>query len=29
MFVRVIEQLLGTKPIHQVAHSQIELHPIS
>ena len=29
MFVRVIEQLLGTTPMHQVAHSEIELHPIS
>lgn len=29
MFVRVIEQLLGTTPMHQVAHTKIELHPIS
>ena len=29
MFVRVIEHLLGTTPMHQVAHSKIELHPIS
>ena len=27
--VRVIEHLLGTTPMHQVAHSKIELHPIS
>lgn len=29
MFARMIEQLLGTTPMHQVAHSKIELHPIS
>ena len=29
LFVRVIEQLLGTTPMQQVAHSKIELHPIS
>lgn len=29
MFVRVIEHLLGTTPLHQVASSKIELHPIS
>jgi hypothetical protein len=29
MFGRVIEQLLGTTPMHQVAHSKIVLHPIS
>ncbi len=29
LLVRVIEQLLGTPPMHQVAHSKIELDPIS
>ena len=29
MFVRVIEQLLGTTPMQQVAFSKIELHPLS
>ena len=29
MFVRVIEHLLGITPMHQVAYSKIELHPIS
>ena len=29
LFVRVIEHLLGTTPMHQVAHTKIELHPIS
>lgn len=29
MFVRLIEQLLGTTSLHQVASSKIELHPIS
>ena len=29
LFVRLIEQLLGTTPMQQVAHSKIQLHPIS
>jgi hypothetical protein len=29
LFVHVIEHLLGTAPMHQVAHSKIELQPIS